>query len=148
MNKVVNLAAYRKEKRLKYEREILKDFSLELLGRQYRHLAKGLKCFPGYSIEPAEEHCYDIAVEGFLLGGYYSKFNRYGESPERIKERAQKEIDMLSQQLFYYLNKQDEKGEEESFIHETLRSLTDEYVVAWWLEGYAKGINRYKMRMK
>ena len=146
MSTVVNLAAFRKEKRLKYEREILKVFSLELLGRQYRHLAKGLKCFPGYSIEPAEEHCYDIAVEGFLLGGYYSKFNRYGESPERIKERAQKEIDMLSQQLFYYLYK---PGEDEStFIQETLRSLTDEYVMAWWMEGYAKGINRSKMKMK
>ena len=146
MNTVVNLAAFRKEKRLKYEREILKDFSLELLGRQYRHLAKGLKCFPGYSIEPAEEHCYDIAVEGFLLGGYYSKFHRYGESPERIKERAQKEIDMLSQQLFHYLNQQEEK--DESFIHDTLRNLTDEYVMAWWMEGYSKGINRHKMRMK
>ncbi len=146
MNTVVNLAAFRKEKRLKYEREILKDFSLELLGRQYRHLAKGLKCFPGYSIEPAEEHCYDIAVEGFLLGGYYSKFNRYGESPERIKERAQKEIDMLSQQLFYYLYQSEEN--ESPFIQETLRSLTDEYVTAWWMEGYAKGINRSKMKMK
>ena len=146
MNKVVNLAAFRKEKRLKYEREMLKDFSLELLGRQYRHLAKGLKCFPGYSIEPAEEHCYDIAVEGFLLGGYYSKFNRYGESPERIKERAQKEIDLLSNQLFYYLYQS--KDEDSSFIQETLRSLTDEYVLAWWMEGYSKGINRYKMRMK
>ena len=146
MNTVVNLAAFRKEKRLKYEREILKDFSLELLGRQYRHLAKGLKCFPGYSIEPAEEHCYDIAVEGFLLGGYYSKFHRYGESPERIKERARKEMDMLSQQLFYYLYQSEENGS--PFIQETLRSLTDEYVTAWWLEGYAKGINRYKMRMK
>ena len=146
MNKVVNLAAFRKEKRLKYEREMLKDFSLELLGRQYRHLAKGLKCFPGYSIEPAEEHCYDIAVEGFLLGGYYSKFNRYGESPERIKERAQKEIDLLSHQLFYYLYQS--KEENSSFIQETLRNLTDEYVMAWWMEGYSKGINRYKMRMK
>lgn len=146
MNKVVNLAAFRKEKRLKYEREMLKDFSLELLGRQYRHLAKGLKCFPGYSIEPAEEHCYDIAVEGFLLGGYYSKFNRYGESPERIKERAQKEIDLLSHQLFYYLYQS--KEEDSSFIQETLRNLTDEYVLAWWMEGYSKGINRYKMRMK
>ena len=146
MNKVVNLAAFRKEKRLKYEREMLKDFSLELLGRQYRHLAKGLKCFPGYSIEPAEEHCYDIAVEGFLLGGYYSKFNRYGESPERIKERAQKEIDLLSHQLFYYLYQS--KDEDSSFIQETLRNLTDEYVLAWWMEGYSKGINRYKMRMK
>ena len=146
MDKVVNLAAFRKEKRLKYEREMLKDFSLELLGRQYRHLAKGLKCFPGYSIEPAEEHCYDIAVEGFLLGGYYSKFNRYGESPERIKERAQKEIDLLSHQLFYYLYQS--KEENSSFIQETLRNLTDEYVMAWWMEGYSKGINRYKMRMK
>ena len=146
MNKVVNLAAFRKEKRLKYEREMLKDFSLELLGRQYRHLAKGLKCFPGYSIEPAEEHCYDIAVEGFLLGGYYSKFNRYGESPERIKERAQKEIDLLSHQLFYYLYQS--KEEDSSFIQETLHNLTDEYVLAWWMEGYSKGINRYKMRMK
>ena len=142
----MNLAAFRKEKRLKYEREMLKDFSLELLGRQYRHLAKGLKCFPGYSIEPAEEHCYDIAVEGFLLGGYYSKFNRYGESPERIKERAQKEIDLLSHQLFYYLYQS--KEEDSSFIQETLRNLTDEYVLAWWMEGYSKGINRYKMRMK
>lgn len=146
MNTVVNLAAFRKEKRLKYEREILKDFSLELLGRQYRHLAKGLKCFPGYSIEPAEEHCYDIAVEGFLLGGYYSKFNRYGESPERIKERAQKEIDMLSQQLFYYLYQPEENGS--PFIQDTLRSLTDEYVTAWWMDGYAKGITRNKMKMK
>lgn len=146
MNKVVNLAAFRKEKRLKYEREMLKDFSLELLGRQYRHLAKGLKCFPGYSVEPAEEHCYDIAVEGFLLGGYYSKFNRYGESPERIKERAQKEIDLLSHQLFYYLYQS--KEDDSSFIQETLRNLTDEYVLAWWMEGYSKGINRYKMRMK
>ena len=146
MGTVVNLAAFRKEKRLKYEREILKDFSLELLGRQYRHLAKGLKCFPGYSIEPAEEHCYDIAVEGFLLGGYYSKFNRYGESPERIKERAQKEINLLSHQLFYYLYQSKEEGS--SFIEETLRSLTDEYVLAWWMEGYSKGINRSKMRMK
>ena len=146
MNKVVNLAAFRKEKRLKYEREMLKDFSLELLGRQYRHLAKGLKCFPGYSVEPAEEHCYDIAVGGFLLGGYYSKFNRYGESPERIKERAQKEIDLLSHQLFYYLYQS--KEDDSSFIQETLRNLTDEYVLAWWMEGYSKGINRYKMRMK
>ena len=146
MNKVVNLAAFRKEKRLKYEREMLKDFSLELLGRQYRHLAKGLKCFPGYSVDPAEEHCYDIAVEGFLLGGYYSKFNRYGESPERIKERAQKEIDLLSHQLFYYLYQS--KEDDSSFIQETLRNLTDEYVLAWWMEGYSKGINRYKMRMK
>ena len=85
-------------------------------------------------------------MEGFLLGGYYSKFNRYGESPERIKERAQKEIDLLSHQLFYYLYQS--KEEDSSFIQETLHNLTDEYVLAWWMEGYSKGINRYKMRMK
>ena len=95
MNTVVNFTAFRKEKQQQYEREALKDFSLELLGRHYRHLAKGLKSLPGYPLEPAEEHCYDMAVEAFLIGSSYSKFAKYGETPEEIMQRPKGSLMLL-----------------------------------------------------
>lgn len=146
MNTVLNFTAFRKEKQQQYEREALKDFSLELLGRHYRHLAKGLKSLPGYPLEPAEEHCYDMAVESFLLGSAYSKFAKYGESPEEIMRRSKRELDALAAQMFYHLNQP--MGEAAPFLEDTLRSLTREYVTTWWLEGYSKGIQRHKTRMK
>lgn len=146
LNTVVNFAAFRKEKQQQYEREALKDFSLELLGRHYRHLIKGLKSLPGCPLEPAEEHCYDMAVESFLIGSAYSKFAKYGESPDKIMQRSKRELDTLAAQLFYHLN---QPMEETAPFHEnTLRTLTEEYVTAWWLEGYSKGIQRHKTRMK
>lgn len=146
INTVLNLASFRKDKKIQYERDMLKDFSLETLGRHYRHLAKGLKCLPGCSLEPAEDHCYDIAVEAFLLGAAYSKFSRYGEPIEKIKERSQSEIRMLTNQLFHYLIQPVENVS--AFIEDTLYYLSDEYVMIWWLEGYSKGKNRLKLRFR
>jgi len=66
-------------------------------------------------------------------GAAYSKFSRYGEPIEKIKERSQSEIRMLTNQLFHYLIQPVENVS--AFIEDTLYYLSDEYVMIWWLEG-------------
>lgn len=146
MNMVINLATVRRERQLKYERDMLKEFSLDRLKTKYKLFAKNLEELQYHAVFPIEEYCYDIAVEAYILGAHYSRFYKYGESTEQVQNRCIEELSLFSDQLLIYLidwMDQDTITVEQ----ETLYILCEAYIAEWWMEGYMTGQRRYKMRL-
>lgn len=146
MNVITTLKEKRVEKRLKFERQLLRYISLNILKDRVQkyfhssHLTTGILMNAGI-----EEACYDVAIEAYLLGGEFSKFGFYGESMEEIRRRCGKESKHLIDTLYNFLLYWGEGNE--SVASEGLYSLCENFVECWWSDGFENGERQYKLRL-
>ncbi|MFE8703882.1 DUF2521 family protein [Cytobacillus sp. FJAT-54145] len=146
MNVITTFKEKKREKRLKYEKSVLREISLKSLKERVKQYFGSSKLTSSLILQSGiEEACYDIAIEAYLLGAHFSRFGFYGESVESVKDRCKKEekhlIDTLYNFLLYW-----GKGTE-SVYNESLYYLCEQYVESWWMEGFRKGERRHKLRL-
>ncbi|MDZ5474227.1 YbaK family protein [Bacillus sp. 31A1R] len=146
MNVITTFKEKKREKQFKYEKSVLRELSLKLLKERVKHFFGSSRLTSGLiSDSGIEEACYDIAIEAYLLGAHFSRFSRYGESIEVVRNRCKKEekhlIDTLYNFLLYW-----GKGSE-GVYSESLFYMCEQYVNSWWLEGFTKGERRRKLRL-
>lgn len=136
----------RREKQIKYERSLLRDLSIKMLKMQFQQHFGSIRMNSGLIMNSGiEEACYDVAIEAFLLGAKMSKFGYRGESFEVVRFRCEKEEKHLIETLynfFLYWGNGDE-----GVFSESLYYLCEQYVDAWWKEGFFKGVRRHKLRL-
>lgn len=146
MNVVTTFTEKRRDKQIKYERSLLRELSIQRLKASVQdcfgssRLAQGLLMNSGI-----EEACFDVAIEAYLLGGRYSRFGYYGESPEMVRERSQDEEKHLIDTLynfFLFWGQGDEGTASESLYY-----LCEHYVGIWWSTGFQTGEKKHKLKM-
>ncbi|XJZ27477.1 YbaK family protein [Bacillota bacterium Lsc_1132] len=146
MNVITTLKDKRREKQIKYERSVLRDLSLTMLKERVHHYFGSTRIASNLIMNTGiEEACYDLALEAYLLGAKYSKFGYYGEMIEEVRRRCYYEekhlIDTLYNFLLYWGNG------EEGALSESLYYNCEQYVYAWWKDGFEKGERRHKLRL-
>ncbi len=141
----MNFDLKKREKQIKYERSVLKELSVkDLKEKVARYFGSSQLTSSVIMNEGMEEACYDVAIEAFLLGANFSKFSAWGEDIPTIKNRCLEEDKHLKDTLFHFLLYW---GSEESSKNESLYYLCEQFVNAWWLEGFNKAIKRKKLRL-
>jgi Protein of unknown function (DUF2521) len=145
VNVITSFSQKRREKQIKYERSVLRELSIEQLKKRVQEYFGSIRVNAALFHNPGiQEACYDVALEAYLLGAAFSKFGVNGESVESIQARCQPEethlIDTLYNFLLYW------GGGDEGFYSETLYYQSEQYVRAWWYEGFEKGMRRHKLR--
>ncbi|OCA80982.1 hypothetical protein A8F94_22860 [Bacillus sp. FJAT-27225] len=146
MNVITTLSQKRREKQIKYERSVLREINIEDLKKRTKDFFGSTRLTGGlFKNQGILEACYDVALESYLLGASFSKFAHTGEQVELTLERCESEethlIDTLYNFLLYW------GAGEEGFYSEALYFQCEQYVRAWWIEGYEKGCRRYKLRL-
>jgi len=142
---IMNFDLKKREKQIKYERSVLKELSVkDLKEKVARYFGSSQLTSSVIMNEGMEEACYDVAIEAFLLGANFSKFSAWGEDIPTIKNRCLEEDKHLKDTLFHFLLYW---GSEESSKNESLYYLCEQFVNAWWLEGFNKAIKRKKLRL-
>ncbi|MCE4051781.1 MULTISPECIES: DUF2521 family protein [Bacillaceae] len=145
MTVIMNFDLKKREKQIKYERSVLKELSVkDLKEKVARYFGSSQLTSSVIMNEGMEEACYDVAIEAFLLGANFSKFSAWGEDIPTIKNRCLEEDKHLKDTLFHFLLYW---GSEESSKNESLYYLCEQFVNAWWLEGFNKAIKRKKLRL-
>ena len=129
-----------RERQLKFERRLLREISIEDMKRRiYRYFGEGL-------LDELEEGYYDVAIESYLLGAYYSKFSYYGESEGAVRHRCRNEekflIDTLFNFILYWRELKDCGGCDEGLFY-----CCEGFVGEWWLDGFKTGEKRYKLKL-
>lgn len=140
MNVIVNLQERQRAKQIKYERNMLRELSLEKMKIRFHTF------FGKDYIDVVEEGCIDVAIEAYLLGANYSKFGYYGESEDSVRSRCFSEEKHLIDTLFNFILYWGDYGASDSY-QEGLYYSCEGYVGVWWREGFTAGEKRYKMRL-
>ncbi|GAA0323620.1 YbaK family protein [Bacillus carboniphilus] len=137
-----------REKEIKLERNLLRELSIEWLKKKTLEcFIKGIDSSQYIPIYQLEECCQDVAVEAFLLGGRFGKFGYYGESVEEVKSRCQEEEKYLIDTLYHYIEIEG-LFEKRPMIQDSLYLQCEQYVHAFWMEGFLKAVKRYKLKLK
>lgn len=145
MTVIMNFDLKKREKQIKYEKSVLRELSVKDLKEKVAHYFGSSQLTSSVIMNQGmEEACYDVAIEAFLLGANFSKFSAWGEDIPTIKNRCLEEDKHLKDTLFHFLLYW---GSEESSKNESLYYLCEQFVNAWWLEGYNKAIKRKKLRL-
>ncbi len=136
----------KQEKRLKYEKSVLREISLNSLKERVQNYFGASNLTSHLVLESGiEEALYDVAIEAYLLGAHFSRFGFYGESVESVKKRCYYEEKHLIDTLYNFLLFWG-KGAE-GVYSESLFYICEQYVDSWWREGFRKGERRYKLRL-
>jgi hypothetical protein len=143
---VTSLKDKRREKQINYERKMLRELSLDILRKKVRYYFEPLFFKDHDWTLSLEEGCIDIAIEAFLLGAHFSRFGFYGESLPLVKKRCRAEEKVLIDALYNYLCFCSPEGEKD-FYQESIYYTCEQYVQAWWEEGFQKGEKRYRLRL-
>lgn len=146
MNVVTTFDEKRREKRLKYEKSVLREITLKKLKEKVNQYFGSTDLIPAVGLQTGvEEACYDLAIEAYLLGAHYSRFGYFGESLETARKRCDKEekhlVDTLYNFLLYWGNGL------EGIYSESLYYTCEQYVGSWWIEGFRNGERRRKLRL-
>ena len=146
MTVITTFKEKRREKQIKYERSVLRDLSINTLKERVKQYFGSTNLAQSFVMNTGiEEACYDVALEAFLLGAKFSKFGYRGENAEDVRKRCFREekhlIDTLYNFLLYWGNGQ------EGTMSESLYYLCEQYIFAWWKEGFEKGQRRHKLRL-
>ncbi len=144
MTVVTNLNEKRREKQRFHEMKMLRELSLNEI------IAEVTRCFEGFIQEESfyktamEDICIDMAIDTYLSGTGYSRFGFYGEPKERVRKRAEEEIEEITRVLYdhmMYYNAADD------LVSESLFSACAHFTGYWWEHGFVIGKKRYSLRL-
>ncbi|WP_445613348.1 YbaK family protein [Geobacillus sp. YF-1] len=143
---ITSLAEKRQEKQLRYERNMLRELSLEKL--RAKVLEHFLSFYTTYRVFPSvvEEGCIDLAIEAYLLGARYSRFGYYGEEADSVRRRCVQEEKYLVDTLFDFLCFWG--GIDEDFVSQSLYYACEHYIGGWWMEGFERGKKRRRLKLR
>lgn len=145
-NVILSFKEKRRDKQLRYERKVLKDLKPKLLKERYHSFMADQQSLGITSSHVLEEGCYDVAIEAFLLGANFSKFQHYGESVDTIKARCFHEEKHLIDTLFNFILYWGKISDFDMY-NESLYYRCEQYVDNWWHDGFFSGAKRYKLRL-
>ncbi|AGK51931.1 YbaK family protein [Bacillus sp. 1NLA3E] len=146
MSLITTFKEKKREKQIKYERTLLRDLSIQMLKTSVQTHFGSSRITSGILMKSGmEEACYDIAIEGYLLGARMSRFGYFGETASQVQMRCEQEmkhfIDTLYNFILYWGHGN------EGIESESLFYMCEQYVVSWWKEGFHKGERRYKLKL-
>ncbi|MEH7107651.1 MULTISPECIES: YbaK family protein [Bacillaceae] len=146
MTVITTFKEKRREKQIKYERSVLRDLSINTLKERVKHYFGSTRIAQSFVMNSGiEEACYDVALEAYLLGAKFSKFGYHGETMEQVRMRCDQEekhlVDTMFNFLLFWGNG------DEGTMSESLYYLCEQYVYAWWKDGFEKGQRRHKLRL-
>ena len=96
-----------------------------------------------YIRKELEETCIDVAIEAYLAGVSYSRFRHYGETEQKVSERAGREMKQFTDTLYdYWLF----WGEYDAVLEE-LYVTCETFIERWWCFGFQKGVKRSRLRL-
>ncbi|MFB6469204.1 YbaK family protein [Cytobacillus sp. Hz8] len=146
MTVITTFIEKKQEKRIKYERSVLREISINTLKERVQTYFGTSNLTSHLVMERGiEEALYDVAIESYLLGAHFSRFGYYGESAESVKKRCYYEEKHLIDTLYNFILFWG-KGSE-GVYSESLFYLCEQYVDSWWRDGFRKGERRYKLRL-
>ena len=145
-NVILTFKEKQRDKRLKYERKVLKEITPKQLKERFQLYFNNKHSLGIAFSQVLEEGCYDVAIESYLLGANFSKFGFYGESQEEVKSRCYLEEKHLIDTLFNFILYWG-KVSDYDLYNESLYYQCEGYVDCWWQDGFAKGAKRYKLRL-
>jgi hypothetical protein len=146
MNIITTFGDKKREKQMKYERNMLRDLSIQMLKKSVqRHFGSSRLTENLVMKTGIEEACYDIAIEAYLLGARMSRFGFLGETIASVQTRCEQEMKHLSDTFYNFLLYWGHG--DEGTLSESLVYMCEQYVSSWWTEGYQKGERRHKLRL-
>ena len=97
MTLITTFTEKKREKQIKYERTLLRDLSIQALKKSVQNYFGSSRITSSILLKSGmEEACYDIAIEGYLLGARMSRFGHFGETANQVQNRCEKEMKHLS----------------------------------------------------
>ncbi|AGE20758.1 YbaK family protein [Geobacillus zalihae] len=146
MTVITSLAEKRQEKQLRYERNMLRELSLEKL--RTKALEHFVPFYTAYRMFPSvvEEGCIDLAIEAYLLGARYSRFGYYGEPAASVRCRCAQEEKYLIDTLFDFLCFWG--NIDNDFLSQSLYDACEQYIGNWWTEGFERGKKRHRLKLR
>jgi hypothetical protein len=146
MTLITTFKEKKREKQIKYERTVLRDLSIQMLKNSVqRHFGSSRIASSVLMKAGMEEACYDIAIEGYILGARMSRFGYFGESITQVQMRCENEIKHLYDTLYNFILYWGHG--EEGMQSESLFYICEQFVDSWWREGFHKGERRHKLKL-
>lgn len=146
MTLITTFTEKKREKQIKYERTLLRDLSIQALKKSVQNYFGASRITSGILLKSGmEEACYDIAIEGYLLGARMSRFGHFGETANQVQNRCENEMKHLSDTMYNFILYWGQG--EEGIQSESLIFMCEQFVDSWWREGFHKGERRYKLRL-
>ncbi|UOE55661.1 YbaK family protein [Bacillus sp. CMF12] len=146
MTVITTFKEKKREKQIKYEKSVLREISIKALKEKVQQFFGSSRFVTGLMMNAGiEEACYDVAIEAYLLGANYSRFGRYGESLDQVRQRCEKEHKHLVDTLYNFFLYWGHGSE--AVMSESLYYMCEQYVNSWWSEGFNKGERRHKLRL-
>jgi hypothetical protein len=135
----------KREKRLKYEKTLLRELSLQSLQdfvkQQFSSYVK-----PTYVYYLAiEDGCVDVAIEAYLLGASFSRFGYFGETHQEVKDRCYGELNGYTDYLYDFMNTW--LGKTRDMSTEDLYFSCEYYINYWWEKGFDEGLKKFRLRL-
>lgn len=148
MTLITTFKEKKREKQIKYERTLLRDLSIQMLKTSVQQYFGSSRIASSVLMKSGmEEACYDIAIEGYLLGARMSRFGYLGEDLKQVQMRCETELKHLSDTLYNFILYWGHGLYDEGIHSESLFYLCEGYVDYWWREGFTKGKRRHKLRL-
>ncbi|MGJ7923019.1 YbaK family protein [Neobacillus sp. LXY-4] len=148
MTLITTFKEKKREKQIKYERTLLRDLSIQMLKTSVQRYFGSSRIASSVLLKSGmEEACYDVAIEGYLLGARMSRFGYFGENMKQVQMRCENELKHLSDTLYNFILYWGQGLGDDGIQSESLFYICEQYVDSWWREGFQKGERRYKLRL-
>jgi hypothetical protein len=135
----------KRQKRLQYEKKLLRELSLKLL---QEHVKEQFSPYvhPTYVYYLAiEDGCIDVAIESYLLGASFSRFGYFGETVNEVKDRSYQEMSGYIDYLYDFINTW--LGKTRDMSTEDLYFTCEGYINYWWEKGFLEGLKKIRLRL-
>ncbi|WP_170005944.1 DUF2521 family protein [Bacillus fonticola] len=145
---IVDMRKHIRERQLQTERLLLRGLSVNKMRKEVASfMPNHIRFAQEWHRTNAEDHCIDVAIEAYLLGGQYAKFNYHGEEMEAVRKRAAKQEQELIHTLFdttEFWGFTSDLG----MSGDDLYLKCDTFVSEWWQKGFDQSLKRLKLRLK
>lgn len=146
MNVITTLTDKREEKRIAFERKVLRELSIKQLKEQVVFYFSPYFRSQSIFSTAIEDGSIDIAIELYILGAKMSRFGYFGETESQVRARCEDEIKYYTDSLFEYLQYWGAASGND-LVNESIFLAAEQFTSYWWNEGFRKGEKRYKMRL-
>lgn len=144
---VISLDRKRMDKQIKFERNLLKELTLNMVQEDvetsFSRLFHSKQLFETAIRDEAVEQ----AMEAYLLGAESSRFTLLGEKVEDIFSRSLPQIDYLHNELLDYLRYWYKATEIKPWPYLYVERTSRKFFERWWKEGLIRGDRRRKLRL-
>ncbi|GGH85277.1 hypothetical protein JOD43_003277 [Pullulanibacillus pueri] len=131
-------------KQLDLERKALKDLSLPEVEAIIKDYFEPFLQKVHLYRQTISDMCLDYAIEASLLGASFGRFGYYGEDILNIYARSEKQLKVLTDDLFdfwmFWYSPDD-------VMIQSLYTACQGFLYYWWKDGLENAIRRYRLKL-